>query len=40
MLSHGGGGVLRFGLDRGVQLEPQNPFPSLRIILAEKGTHC
>ena len=21
------GGVLRFGLDRGVQLEPQNPYP-------------
>ena len=35
----GGGGVLRFELDRGVPLEPQNPYPSLRVILAEKGTH-
>ena len=33
-----GGGVLRFELDRGVPLEPQNPYPSLRVILAEKGT--
>ena len=33
------GGVLRFELDRGVILEPQNPYPSLRVILAEKGTH-
>ena len=33
------GGVLRFELDRGVLLEPQNPYPSLRVILAEKGTH-
>ena len=33
------GGVLRFELDRGVPLEPQNPYPSLRVILAEKGTH-
>ena len=32
------GGVLRFELDRGVPLEPQNPYPSLRVILAEKGT--
>ena len=34
--------VLRFGLNRGVTvpLEPQNPFSSLRVILAEKGTHC
>ena len=32
-------GVLRFELDRGVPLEPQNPYPSLRVILAEKGTH-
>ena len=31
--------VLRFELDRGVPLEPQNPYPSLRVILAEKGTH-
>ena len=35
----GPGGVLRFELDRGVPLEPQNPYPSLRVILAEKGTH-
>ena len=34
-----GGGVLRFDLDRCVPLEPQNPYPSLRVILAEKGTH-
>ena len=33
------GGVLRFELDRGVPLEPQNPYPSLRVILTEKGTH-
>ena len=33
------GGVLRYELDRGVPLEPQNPYPSLRVILAEKGTH-
>ena len=32
-------GVLRFELVRGVPLEPQNPYPSLRVILAEKGTH-
>ena len=32
-------GVLRFELDRGVSLKPQNPYPSLRVILAEKGTH-
>ena len=32
-------GVLRFKLDRGVPLEPQNPYPFLRVILAEKGTH-
>ena len=32
-------GVLRFELDSGVPLEPQNPFPSLRVILAKKGTH-
>ena len=32
-------GVLRFELDRGVPLEPQNPYPSLRVILTEKGTH-
>ena len=34
----GGGGVLRFELDWGVPLEPQNPYPSLRMIMAEKGT--
>ena len=33
------GGALRFELDRGVPLEPQNPHPSLRVILAQKGTH-
>ena len=25
--------------DDSVPLEPQNPYPSLRVILAEKGTH-
>ena len=35
----GGGGVLRFGSDGGVPLKPSNPYPSLRVILAEKGTH-
>ena len=29
-----------FGFGLGVQLEPQNSYPSLRVILAEKGTHC
>ena len=29
-------GVLSFELDRGVPLEPQNPYPSLRMILAER----
>ena len=38
-LDPGGGEVLRFELDRGVPLEPQNPYPSLRVILAEKDTH-
>ena len=33
------GGVLRLELDRGVPHEPQNPYTSLRVILAEKGTH-
>ena len=33
------GGVLRFELDRDVLLELQNPYPSLRVILAEKGIH-
>ena len=32
-------GVLKFGLDEGVPFEPQNLYPSLRVILAEKGTH-
>ena len=31
-------GVLRFGLDN-VPLELQDPYPFLRVILAEKGTH-
>ena len=35
----GGGGVLRFGSDGGVPLKPPNLYPSLRVILAEKGTH-
>ena len=35
---HGEGEVPRFGLDGGVPLEPQNPYPSLRVILAEKAT--
>ena len=35
----GGGGVLRFGSDGGVPLKPPNPYLSLRVILAEKGTH-
>ena len=30
-----GKGVLRFGLDRGVLLEPQNPYPFLRVIFAK-----
>ena len=33
------GGVLRFGLDGSLRLEPQNPYPCLRVILTEKGTH-
>ena len=37
-LFEGGRGVLRFELDRGVPLEPQNPYPSLRVILAKMGT--
>ena len=32
-------GVLRFDMDRGVLLKPQNLYPSLRVILAEKCTH-
>ena len=35
----GGGGVLRFGSDGCVPLKPPNLYPSLRVILAEKGTH-
>ena len=35
----GGGGVLRFGSDGGVPLKPPNPYLSLRVILAEKGTY-
>ena len=35
----GGGGVLRFGSVGGVPLKPPNPYLSLRVILAEKGTH-
>ena len=44
-----GGGVLRCCLDGGARLKPPNPYPSLRVIwaervpiirgLAEKGTH-
>ena len=30
---------LRFGLNRGVLLQPQNPYTSLKVILAEKGAH-
>ena len=33
------GGVLRCCLDGGARLKPPNPYPSLRVILAEKGTH-
>ena len=29
--------ALRFGSDGGVPLKPPNPYPSLRVILAEKG---
>ena len=36
---HNSRGVLRFELDRGVSLKPQNPYPSLRVILAKKSTH-
>ena len=32
----GARGVLRFELDRGVPLEPQNPYPSLRVNLAKR----
>ena len=33
------GGILRFGLNRGLPLQPRNPYPCLRVILAERGTH-
>ena len=39
LYSPGGGGVLRFGFDGGVPLKPPNLYPSLRVILAGKGTH-
>ena len=29
-------GLLRFGLDGGVLLEPRNPYPFVRVILAEE----
>ena len=32
-------GGTRIWLDSGVPLEPQNPYPSVRVILTEKGTH-
>ena len=32
----GGVGILRFGSDGGVPLKPPNPYPSLRVILAER----
>ena len=32
-------GILQFGVDGGVLLEPQNPYQFLRVILAEKGTY-
>ena len=34
-----GGGVLNFGLYGSMQLEPQNPYSSQRIILAKNDTH-
>ena len=39
-VSLGPQGVLRFGLDGCVPLEPQNPYPHSTVMLAEKGTHC
>ena len=39
LLFPGGGGGTQIWVSRGVPLEPQNPFPSLRVILAKKGTH-
>ena len=35
-----GGGGTQICLDGVVPLKPQNAYPSLRVILAEKGTHC
>ena len=35
----GGGGYSDVVLDGGARLKPPNPYPSLRVILAEKGTH-
>ena len=35
----GGGGSLRLGAFRGVLLKPENPYPFLRVIFAENGTH-
>ena len=32
----GGGGVLRCCLEGGARLKPPNPYPSLRVILAER----
>ena len=32
----GGGGVFRCCLDGGARLKPPNPYPSLRVILAER----
>ena len=33
------GGGTQIWVDRGVPLEPQNPYPSLKVILAVKGTY-
>ena len=35
----GGGGGTQIWFRRGVPLKPPNPYLSLRVILAEKGTH-
>ena len=37
--ARGGGGGTQIGSDGGVPLKPPNLYPSLRVILAEKGTH-
>ena len=34
----GGGGGFSFGSDKDVPLKSRNPYPSLRVILVEKGT--